>query len=86
MSEHLNKEDAFRYRLSSKHLKILVVACVLSVLAEFFVKRKTYFPEMPLDALHGFFAVIGFVGVLICVTLALILRCFLSRKESYYHD
>ena len=86
MKKEESNEEFQSYRLAPHSMKFLIFACVLSLIAEFFVKRKTYFPEIPIDAMHGFFAITGFVGVVLCIAVAGLIRSAFSRKEDYYGD
>jgi len=77
------EEDRWLDRPSSVNLiiKILVAACVLSVLADFFYhKHGDYFFQewIAFDAIFGFAAYVGLV------TTAKGLRRLLMRDEDYY--
>eukprot|EP01051_Picozoa_sp_SAG22_P009839 SAG22_NODE_849_length_6858_cov_1.246190_7_plen_69_part_00 len=64
--------------------KALYIACAISILLEFFVKRKSHFGEGALDAYFGFYAITGFVACILCIALATLLGRLVKRKESYY--
>lgn len=59
----------------------LYAACALSVVAEFFIHRHA---EHPWERLFGFYAIYGFVAIVILVLVAKELRRLVRRKEDYY--
>lgn len=64
-------------------IKILIAACVMSVLADFTYHKHAEFHFMELFA---FDAVFGFVAYVSLVTSAKGLRKILMRDEDYYGD
>jgi len=62
-------------------LYALYVACALSVLAEFFIHRHV---EHPWERVFGFYAIYGFVAIVVLVLVAKELRRLVRRKEDYY--
>jgi membrane protease YdiL (CAAX protease family) len=62
-------------------LYALYVACALSVLAEFFIHRHV---EHPFERVFGFYAIYGFVAIVVLVLVAKELRRLVRRKEDYY--
>jgi hypothetical protein len=62
-------------------IKLLIVACTLSVVADFFYDKhgEFHFMELPgFDAAYGFLAYVGLV------TAAKGIRVLLMRDEDYY--
>jgi hypothetical protein len=59
----------------------LYIACALSVVAEFFIHRHV---EHSWERLFGFYAIYGFVAIVILVLVAKELRRLVRRKEDYY--
>jgi hypothetical protein len=59
----------------------LIVTCVLTVLAEFFVKRKGHFG---IDDAFGFYALLGFVSCALMILAAKGLGIWLKRPDDYY--
>lgn len=59
----------------------LVVACALSVVADFFYDKKGYFP---FEEWFGFHAVFGFLACVVLILAAKQLRRLVRRDEDYY--
>jgi len=62
-------------------LRTLYVICAGLFIADFFVHRHTVhaWEEFP-----AFYAIYGFVGCVLLVLVAKVLRKFVMRKEDYY--
>lgn len=65
----------------SKLLNVFYATCALLVLLDFIVHRHIvhYWENLP-----GFYALYGFVGCVLLVLVAKVLRKFLMRNENYY--
>jgi len=84
MSDDTETEKDWVYRDSTKKLlmRLLLVGCVLSVLAELFVlDRKGKFG---VDGFFGFYAFIGFVSCTIMIFVAKLLGLVLKVRPDYY--
>lgn len=70
---------------SSRRLlwRLLWGACALSVIAEFFVHRHSYFG---IDGFFGFYAVLGFGGCVVMILIAKGWAKVVKRNEDYYND
>lgn len=64
-------------------IRVLVVACGLSILAEFFIHRHQ---EFSFSGVPGFYAFVGFTAYCCIVFGAKALRPFLKRVEDYYGE
>jgi len=62
---------------------VLYIACVLLVLADFFVHRHA---EMPAEKVPAFYAWYGFISLVAVVLSAKVLRMIVKRPEDYYDD
>jgi hypothetical protein len=62
-------------------IKILIAACVLSVMADFFYHKHG---EFHFQEFFGFDAIYGFVAYVGLVNLAKGVRVLLMRNENYY--
>ncbi len=62
-------------------IKLLIAACILSVMADFFYHKHA---EFHFQQMIGFDAVYGFVAYVGLVNLAKGLRLLLMRNEDYY--
>jgi len=80
-----SKTDHWLVRPTTIRLLWRVFAAVLAllVLAQFFIKIKSYFG---IDGWFGFAAVFGFLACVAMVFLAKGLGVFLKRDESYYDN
>lgn len=65
----------------NKVIYALVAACVLSVIAEFFVHMH---PEHPWESMFSFYSVYGFISIVVLVLGAKLLRKIVMRGEDYY--
>jgi hypothetical protein len=82
MSQESNKQDFFdKPENIQKILRVFYVICVLLVVVDFVVHRHIYhdWENMP-----AFYAVYGFVGCVILVLIAKVMRKGLMREEDYY--
>jgi hypothetical protein len=57
------------------------VACAIAVLAEFVAHRHV---EHPWEGFFAFYALWGFVGIVVLVLLSKLLRRIVMRPEDYY--
>lgn len=64
-------------------IRVLVGACVLSILAEFFIHRHE---EFHFSGIPGFYAFVGFAAYCLIVLGAKALRPLLKRPEDYYGE
>ena len=64
-------------------LYVLYSICVLLFAVEFFYPRHV---QHAWDGWPGFYAGYGFVGCVLLVLIAKLLRRFLQRPENYYDD
>jgi uncharacterized membrane protein YeaQ/YmgE (transglycosylase-associated protein family) len=62
-------------------LGIFFAACALAVLADFVAHRHV---EHPWEGLFAFYALWGFVGIVVLVFLSKLLRRIVMRPEDYY--
>jgi hypothetical protein len=62
-------------------LNSVYAICGLLVVIEMFIHRHT---EHPLEGLFGFYPLYGFVGCVVLVLLATLMRKVLMRDENYY--
>ena len=82
------KELSYFYRIETKR-KLWVLmwsVCILSIVLEFFIHRKSHFGDHGIDGMFGFYAIIGFFGCVSMIIIAKFLGIFLKVKEDYYHD
>lgn len=61
--------------------RLLYAACAVLLLADFVINRHVVHPW---EGLPGFYAVYGFVGIVVLVLLAKQLRRVVMRDEDYY--
>ena len=59
----------------------LLVVCAVLVLLDLVIQRKAYHPW---EEMFGFYAVYGFVGCVVLVLLAKVLRRIVMRSEDFY--
>ena len=64
-------------------LYVLYGICALLLASEFLYQRH---PQHAWDGWPGFYAGYGFVGCVLLVLVAKLLRRFLKRPENYYDD
>lgn len=62
-------------------LRGLYMLCALLVVLDFIVHRHT---EHPWEGLYGFYPLYGFVGCVVLVLVAKLMRRGLMRSEDYY--
>jgi uncharacterized membrane protein len=62
-------------------LHVVYGICALLVVLDFIVHRHT---EHPLEGLYGFYPIYGFVGCVVLVLVAKLMRKVLMRDENYY--
>lgn len=80
-------EDKKRYLFDNPKnvqliLYILYACCIVLFLLDFIIHRHTYHHW---EGLLGFYAVYGFVGCVLLVLVAKVMRTFLMRDEDYYN-
>ncbi|MFT5170380.1 MAG: hypothetical protein ACI9BD_000147 [Candidatus Marinamargulisbacteria bacterium] len=83
------KKLAYFYRDSSKRMlwRILIGACILSVVLELFLHRHSHFAESGLyaiDGMFGFYGALGFFGCIGLILIAKFFELFLKVKEDFY--
>ena len=61
----------------------LILACVISFLADFFYEKHGYFAE---EEFEGFYAIYGFIMFTLLVLAARGLRVLVGVKEDYYGE
>jgi hypothetical protein len=61
---------------------LLYAVCGLTVVAEFFIERHSYFA---IDNFFGFYAVLGFACCAVLIIAAKGIGFILKRKEDYYN-
>ncbi|QDP00210.1 hypothetical protein [Thalassotalea sp. PS06] len=82
MSDEQNKPGFFdKPKNISKILKVFYTICVLLVIADFIVHRHIYHDW---ENVPAFYAIYGFVGCVILVLIAKVMRKVLMRGEDYY--
>lgn len=82
MSDEQNKPGFFdKPENISKILKVFYTICVLLVVADFIVHRHIYHDW---ENVPAFYAIYGFVGCVILVLIAKVMRKVLMRGEDYY--
>ena len=64
--------------------KLLLGACILFVVLEFFIERHGHFGDHSIDSYFGFFGILGFLACLICILVGKALSSVLKAKESFY--
>lgn len=62
-------------------LRVLYAVCAVLVALDLFVHRHT---EHPWEHLIAFYPLYGFVGIVVLVLLARVLRAVVMRPEDYY--
>jgi hypothetical protein len=78
------REHVFdRPRNVRRLLYVLYSVCALLVAVEFLYQRH---PQHAGDDWPGFYAAYGFVGCVLLVLIAKLLRRFLKRPENYYDE
>jgi len=82
--EHSADKGRFDSPESRKRVRqVLYGLCIVSVIAEIFVKRYVHHP---LEAVPGFYAIYGFIACVILVLAATQMRKVVMRGEDYYDD
>lgn len=82
MSSEQNKPDFFdKPENIQKILKVFYVICALLVVVDFAVHRHIYHSW---ENIPAFYAIYGFVGCVILVVLAKLMRKVLMKEEDYY--
>lgn len=82
MSNEQNKPDFFDKKENiDKIINVFYVICALLVIADFIVHRHIYhdWENMP-----AFYALYGFIGCVVLVLIAKLMRKVLMREEDYY--
>ncbi|SET51046.1 hypothetical protein [Thalassotalea agarivorans] len=64
-----------------KILRVFYAICILLVVADFIVHRHIYHSW---ENIPAFYAIYGFVGCVLLVLLAKVMRKLLMREEDYY--
>ena len=64
-----------------KMLNIFYVVCALLVIVDFIVHRHIYHDW---ENIPAFYAIYGFVGCVVLVLIAKLMRKFLMKEEDYY--
>ena len=64
-----------------KMLNIFYVVCALLVIVDFVVHRHIYHDW---ENIPAFYAIYGFVGCVVLVLIAKLMRKFLMKEEDYY--
>jgi hypothetical protein len=64
-------------------LRVLYAVCVVLVALDLFVHRHA---EHPWESLIAFYPLYGFVGIVVLVLLARVLRAVVMRPEDYYEE
>lgn len=67
----------------TKILRALYGVCAVLLLADLVVDRH---PETQIEAIPFYYGIYGFVGSVILVMTAKLMRKFLMRREDYYDD
>lgn len=84
MSKEQNKPDFFdKPENIAKIIRIFYVICVLLVVADFIVHRHIYHDW---ENIPAFYAIYGFIGCVILVLIAKVMRKVLMKKEDYYDE
>jgi len=82
MSKEQNEPDFFDKKENiDKIIKVFYLLCALLVVADFIVHRHIYHDW---ENIPAFYAVYGFVGCVVLVLIAKLMRKFLMREEDYY--
>jgi len=82
MSKEQNKPDFFDKKENvDKIIKVFYVICALLVVADFIVHRHIYHDW---ENIPAFYAVYGFIGCVVLVLIAKLMRKVLMREEDYY--
>lgn len=82
MSNEQNKPDFFDKKENiDKIINVFYVMCALLVIADFIVHRHIYHDW---ENIPAFYAVYGFIGCVVLVLIAKLMRKVLMREEDYY--
>ncbi|MDP2560356.1 hypothetical protein [Psychrobium sp. 1_MG-2023] len=82
MSKEQNKSDFFDKKENvDKIIKVFYVVCALLVVADFIVHRHIYHDW---ENIPAFYAIYGFIGCVVLVLIAKLMRKALMREEDYY--
>ncbi|MBG91038.1 MAG: hypothetical protein CL521_04400 [Actinobacteria bacterium] len=82
------KEPGFfdRPETQKKLWVLLWSACILTMILELSIYRKSYFGENSIDGIYGFYAIVGFLSCIVTIIVSKGLGIFLKVKEGYYDD
>lgn len=82
MSEPKDKQDFFdKPENIRKILRVFYVICILLVVVDFIVHRHVYHTW---ENVPAFYAIYGFVGCVILVLIAKLMRKVIMKEEDYY--
>lgn len=82
MSEPKDKQDFFdKPENIRKILRVFYVICILLVVVDFIVHRHVYHSW---ENVPAFYAIYGFVGCVILVLIAKLMRKVIMKEEDYY--
>jgi hypothetical protein len=79
-----------RRQVVRRVLGVFFTLCVVLFISDFLIHRHPTFEHgdgenaLPLETMHGFYAVYGFVACVTLVLLARVLRKLIMRPEDYY--
>lgn len=84
MSESHENQSLFeRASFQRKVVYALYAVCAVLFALDFFVHRHV---EHPIEHWWGFYAIYGFIALVVIVMGAKLLRVFVRRDENYYDD
>lgn len=67
--------------------KILgIILIILITIEAIFLDRHSYFSEYSIDAIPGFYALLGAGAALLCLLLSKLIGKLLTKKETYYDE
>lgn len=82
MSKEQEKPDFFdKQENIDKIIKVFYVLCAVLVVVDFLVHRHIYHDW---ENIPAFYAIYGFVGCVVLVLIAKVMRKFLMKEEDYY--
>lgn len=82
MSNEQNKPDFFDKKENiAKIIKVFYVICALLVVVDFIVHRHIYHEW---ENIPAFYAIYGFIGCVVLVLIAKLMRKVLMKEEDYY--
>ena len=62
----------------------LVALSILVIILDPLLHRHGHFGDHSIDSWFGFYGVLGFLGVISCIYIAIIIGKLISVKEDYY--